>query len=74
MTIIQIDGRKAIAESSGVQAVVDISLTPDVKISDKVIVHAGFIIEKLDPKQAQEIEEVWTLYMDSLKDEKKLPG
>ena len=74
MTIIQIDGRKAIAESSGVQAVVDISLTPDVKISDKVIVHAGFIIEKLDPKQAQEIEEVWNLYMDSLKDEKKLPG
>ncbi len=69
MKIIKIDGHRAVAESHGVETVVDISLYPDVQIDDKVIVHAGFIIEKLDEEAAKEIEETWELYLRSLEEE-----
>jgi hydrogenase expression/formation protein HypC len=62
MTIIKIDGITALAEANGVETQVNISLTPDIKISDKVLVHAGFVIEKLDEEQAREIEETWEEY------------
>lgn len=39
-------------------------MMPDLKIGDKVLVHAGFIIEKLDPEAAQVIEDTWQEYHD----------
>lgn len=47
----------------GVETSVDISFMPDVKKGDKVIVHAGFIIERLDEKEAAEIDKVWDQYL-----------
>ncbi len=63
MKIIKIEGTTAIAESKGVETPVDITLTPDIELGDKVLIHAGFIIEKLDPEAAKEIEETWDEYM-----------
>lgn len=63
MTITKIEGNRAVAESRGVETTVDISFMPDVKKGDKVIVHAGFIIERLDEKEAAEIDKVWDQYL-----------
>ena len=66
MKIIQIEGHRAVAEARGVETIVDISLMPDVKLEDKVIIHAGFIIEKLDEEAAREIEQIWDEYLEML--------
>lgn len=65
MTIMKIDGQRAVAEARGVETAVDISLMPDVKIGDRVIIHAGFIIEKLDEEAAREIDKVWDELLES---------
>lgn len=59
MTIIKIEGQRAVAEARGVETEVDISLMPDIALGDRVIIHAGFIIEKLDEEAAREIDAVW---------------
>ena len=62
MTIIKIDGATAVAFANGVETEVNCAMAPDIKLNDKVLVHAGFIIEKLDEEQAREIEETWEEY------------
>ena len=62
VTVKRIEGTKAVVESMGVEKIVDIALSPDIKINDKVIVHAGFVIEVLDPEAAREIEATWEEY------------
>jgi hydrogenase expression/formation protein HypC len=69
MKITKIKGNRAVAEARGVETVVNISLMPDVKMGDKVIVHAGFIIEKLDEEAALEIEKIWDEYLEKLEKE-----
>ena len=69
MKITKIEGNRAVAEARGVETVVNISLMPDVKMGDKVIVHAGFIIERLDEEAALEIEKVWDEYLEKLEEE-----
>ncbi|MBN1498407.1 MAG: HypC/HybG/HupF family hydrogenase formation chaperone [Spirochaetes bacterium] len=66
MTITKIEGTRAVAESRGVETAVDISLMPDVKKGDRVIVHAGFIIERLDENEAAEIDKVWDQYLEQM--------
>ena len=62
MTIIKIEGDYAVAESKGVETSVNISLVPDIKLNDRVIIHAGFVIEKLDPEEAEERDKLWDEY------------
>jgi hydrogenase expression/formation protein HypC len=69
MTITKIEGGRAVAEARGVETLVDISLMPDVKKGDKVIVHAGFIIEKLDEDEAREIDKIWDKYLEEVEKE-----
>lgn len=52
--IIQVDGMNALAEMTGVQKTIDISLTPDVGPADWVIVHVGFALQKIDEVKARE--------------------
>ncbi|MEO0071702.1 MAG: HypC/HybG/HupF family hydrogenase formation chaperone [candidate division WOR-3 bacterium] len=52
--IVAINGEVALGEVSGVQREVSIVLTPGVKVGDYVIVHAGFAIQVLDRKAAEE--------------------
>lgn len=62
MTITKIDPGYAIASANGVETQVNYAMLPDIQLNDKVLVHAGFIIEKLDEQQAREIEETWAEY------------
>ncbi len=66
MKIIKILGTSAVVEAMGVEQTVDISLIEDPAVNDKVIIHAGFAIEKLDPAAAEEIESVFSEYYASL--------
>ena len=63
MKIIKIEGPEAVVEAHGVETVVNTSLVPDIKLNDKVIIHAGFVIQKLDESEAREIEDVWNDYL-----------
>ena len=54
MKVEKIEGAIATVESGGMEMQVDISLTPDVKVGEYVIVHAGFAIEKLKTDEAEE--------------------
>ncbi len=62
MRVVKIEGGKAVVESRGVETLVDIALYPDLQVDDRVIVHAGFVIEKLDPQAAKDIEDAWEEY------------
>ncbi|HUU56589.1 MAG TPA: HypC/HybG/HupF family hydrogenase formation chaperone [bacterium] len=54
MKIIEIAGTTATVEMSHVRQECDLSLSPDARVGDYVIVHAGFAIEVLDEEEAQE--------------------
>jgi len=69
MTIVKIDKDYATAAANGVETLVNYAMAPDIKLNDKVLVHAGFIIEKLDEEQAREIEETWTEYFEIINSE-----
>jgi len=69
MTITKIDGAYAIATANGVETQVNYAMMPDIKLNDQVLVHAGFIIEKLDEEQAREINETWAEYYAILEKE-----
>jgi hydrogenase expression/formation protein HypC len=43
---------RAVVEAEGLSKQVDVSLLDEITIGDYVIVHAGFAIEKLDPREA----------------------
>ena len=51
-------------ESLGVTKKVDISLIPDVKIGDYIIVHAGFAIQIIDKEEALITEGYWKDYLE----------
>jgi hydrogenase expression/formation protein HypC len=54
MKIIKIQDSKAQVESGGLQYEVDLSLLPEAKLDDYVLVHAGFAIQIMDKKEADE--------------------
>jgi hydrogenase expression/formation protein HypC len=62
--IISIDETNAVIDSMGVIKNIDISLIPDVKIGDFVIVHAGFAIQIIDNEEAQKILELFENYAE----------
>lgn len=47
------DGQHAVVDYGGTKRVVNVSLV-DVKVNDYVLVHAGFAIQVLDEKEAEE--------------------
>ncbi len=54
MKILNIDGDFAIVESAGLKKKINIQLLKQARVGDYVIVHAGFAIQKLDIKEAQQ--------------------
>jgi hydrogenase expression/formation protein HypC len=56
----------AVVDVFGNDAIVDVTLVPDVKPGDKVIVHAGAAIAKLDEEQWRETYEVWKQVLETL--------
>lgn len=57
--IVRIDGETAIGEVGGVQREISLVLTPEAKVGDYVIVHAGFAIQILDQEAARETERIF---------------
>jgi hydrogenase expression/formation protein HypC len=62
MEIIEINGPMAVAQSKGVRTEINILMMPDIKLNEKVLVHAGFAIERLNEEEAKEIEATWDEY------------
>ena len=50
----QIEGIEGVVEIGGVQRKVSLVLTPDAKVGQYALIHAGYTIGVLDEKEAQE--------------------
>jgi len=61
--IIKINKNIAEVESLGVKKEIDISLTPDAKKGNFVIVHAGFAIQIIEKKDAVTIQNYWKEFL-----------
>ncbi len=62
--IISINKNSAVIESLGVEKEVDITLLPDAKNGDYVIVHAGFAIQAIDKEEALVTQGYWKEWLD----------
>ncbi|MDP2941478.1 MAG: HypC/HybG/HupF family hydrogenase formation chaperone [Candidatus Omnitrophota bacterium] len=54
MKIIKTKGEFAEVESGRLVRTINIQMLPHIQLGDYVIVHAGFAIEKVDPRRAEE--------------------
>ncbi|MBU1006824.1 MAG: HypC/HybG/HupF family hydrogenase formation chaperone [Candidatus Omnitrophica bacterium] len=54
MKILKIEGDRAVVSAGKVERRIGINFLTNPAIGDYVMVHAGFAIEKLDPKKAKE--------------------
>ena len=59
MKVLKIKGDKGIAECEGLRREVDVRFLKSVKKGDFIIIHAGFAIERLDRKRAEETLELF---------------
>ncbi|RQD75506.1 MAG: HypC/HybG/HupF family hydrogenase formation chaperone [Candidatus Syntrophonatronum acetioxidans] len=57
--IINHEDRTALVDSFGVPRWVGITLVPDVKVDDYVLVHAGYALEKINLDEAEERIKLW---------------
>jgi len=57
--ITSIKNKTAQVNIGGVKRQADIRLLQKVRVGDYILIHAGFGIEKVDPKQAKETLSVW---------------
>ena len=71
MKLVESKGDHGIVELAGVRREVHLGLVPDLAPGDYVLVHAGFVIEKLDPERA---EENLRLFRTILSDDPELEG
>lgn len=53
-----LDGGLAVIDSMGVSREISVDLTPQAKVGDYVLVHAGFAIEVVDAQYAEETIEL----------------
>lgn len=54
LKIIEINGRDAVGERHGIRRKVRLDFIGDAACGDYVIAHAGFAIEKMDARQAED--------------------
>ena len=52
--ILSISGSRAKVDFDGIKREADVSLLPDSKVGEYVLVHVGFAIQKVDEKAARE--------------------
>ncbi len=55
LKIISIKGRMGIGELGGVKKKISLMLLDKVRVGDYVLLHAGFAINKLETKEAEEL-------------------
>lgn len=52
--VVSVDGNEAEVEIGGVKRKVSITLTPDARVGDYVLLHTGYAISVIDEAEAQE--------------------
>ena len=50
----EIDGAEAVVEIGGVRRKISVALTPEAKVNQYVLIHAGYAIGILDEEEARE--------------------
>ncbi|WPX09797.1 HypC/HybG/HupF family hydrogenase formation chaperone [Anaerocellum danielii] len=53
------DGKKAIVDYLGLKKTINVSLIKGVAVGDYLLIHSGVAIEKIDEKEAEEIEKLF---------------
>ena len=66
--IVEMEGDKAVADAIGNRWNIRTTLTPEVKLGDIVLIHAGFAITTIDEEEA---EKTWQLFAELDKFQKK---
>lgn len=64
--ITKINGMVAEVDIGGNSKEINIALTPEAKVGDYVLIHAGYAIQVIDEKAAEEIFEAWEVAYESL--------
>ena len=64
-----IEGTNALAEIGGVERTVSLTLTPEARVGDYVLIHTGFAISVVDADEAQETLRLLTELAASYPDE-----
>ncbi|HHZ04593.1 HypC/HybG/HupF family hydrogenase formation chaperone [Acetomicrobium hydrogeniformans] len=54
-----LDSNRAVARTGSLRVEVRTDLVDEINVGDVVLVHAGFVIEKCEEKDGQELEELW---------------
>jgi len=54
MRVVEINGNEAVCEYKGIKRTARIDLLPEVKVGDYVLIHVGFVIQKIDVDSAEE--------------------
>ena len=67
--VVEVKDGVAIVDMLGVRREVDITLVPEVRPGDVVVIHAGAAIAKLDEEQARESLEFWKELMKKLEED-----
>jgi hydrogenase expression/formation protein HypC len=71
----EIEGSEALVEIGGVKRKISLVLTPETKVGQYVLIHAGYAIGVLDEEEAQEtlkLLEEMAAYADETEDSKEL--
>ncbi len=69
--VLQIDGLKALVELGGLVRQASIMLMPDIRVGDYVLLHAGYAIQKLDEREAEETLSLFAEIAEGVVDEPK---
>lgn len=57
LKVVEVNGNNAVGEMNGIKRNIRIDFIKDLKIGDYVMVHAGFALDKMDKKLADETKE-----------------
>lgn len=66
--ILSIKGSTAEIDVGGNTKEINITLTPEAKVGDYVLIHAGFAINVIDEQSAEEIFEAWEVAYAALQE------
>ena len=66
--VLQIDGQKALVELGGLAREASLMLVPDTQVGDYVLLHAGFVIQKLDEREAEETLRLFAEIAEGMED------
>ena len=72
--IVELEGNSAIADAMGNRLNIRMDLTPEAKIGDIVLIHAGFAISTVAEEEAQKTWQLIAELDDVIEKEKKAEG